>query len=166
MNTVVYEEKTSYSAESFPNKITTAGSHLLRYGLVLVLLWIGGMKFTAYEAQGIKGFVENSPFMSWAYSFLSFRAFSSLIGVTEIAIALLIGLRPISARLAAIGSFLAVGTFLSTLSFLVTTPGIWEPTLGGFPALSITGQFIIKDVALLGIALWSFGEAWQHIRKS
>ncbi|HJW61010.1 MAG TPA: hypothetical protein VJ931_15390, partial [Actinomycetota bacterium] len=26
------------------------GGHALRYGLVLILLWIGGMKFTAYEA--------------------------------------------------------------------------------------------------------------------
>ena len=29
------------------------GTHITRYGLVIVLLWIGGMKFTAYEAEGI-----------------------------------------------------------------------------------------------------------------
>jgi uncharacterized membrane protein YkgB len=52
--------------------------------------------------------------------------------------------------------------FLTTLSFLVTTPGVWEPSAGGFPALSaIPGQFLIKDLALLGISLWSLGEAWQ-----
>jgi uncharacterized membrane protein YkgB len=58
-----------------------------------------------------------------------------------------------------IGSGLAVGMFLTTLSFLFTTPG-WEPTLGGFPALSaMPGQFLLKDVVLLGAALWSTGEA-------
>jgi uncharacterized membrane protein YkgB len=30
------------------------GHFLLRYGLVLVLGWIGAMKFTAYEAEGIQ----------------------------------------------------------------------------------------------------------------
>ena len=51
---------------------------------------------------------------------------------------------------------------LTTLSFLVTTPGVWESSLGGFPALSaLPGQFLIKDLALLGISLWTLGEAWQ-----
>ena len=39
-------------------KAEALGGHALRYGLVLVLLWIGGMKFTAYEAEGIRPFVE------------------------------------------------------------------------------------------------------------
>ena len=40
------------------------GTHITRYGLVIVLLWIGGMKFTAYEAEGIRPLVANSPLMS------------------------------------------------------------------------------------------------------
>jgi uncharacterized membrane protein YkgB len=53
--------------------------------------------------------------------------------------------------------------FLTTLSFLVSTPG-WEPSLGGFPALSVApGQFLLKVVVLLGAALWSLGEALQGI---
>jgi uncharacterized membrane protein YkgB len=59
----------------------------------------------------------------------------------------------------AVGSLLAVGMFLSTLSFLVTTPGAWADEVGGFPAVSVLGQFLIKDVALLAAAVWSFGEA-------
>src|SRR5262245_33682029 len=66
------------------------GRHAARYGLVLVLLWIGAMKFTAYEAEGISAFVANSPLMSWAYSVFSVRGFSAVLGVTEIAVALLI----------------------------------------------------------------------------
>jgi len=37
----------------------------MRYGLVLVVAWIGAMKFTAYEANGIQPLVANSPFMGW-----------------------------------------------------------------------------------------------------
>ena len=52
--------------------------------------------------------------------------------------------------------------FLTTLSFLVTTPGVWESSAGGFPALSaFPGQSLIKDLALLGISFWTFGEAWK-----
>jgi uncharacterized membrane protein YkgB len=54
--------------------------------------------------------------------------------------------------------------FLSTLSFLVTTPGTWADEIGGFPAISVLGQFLIKDVALLAIAIWSFGEAVRAAR--
>jgi uncharacterized membrane protein YkgB len=45
--------------------------HVTRYGLVLVLLWIGGMKFTAYEAEGIRPLVPNSPLMGWVYNLMS-----------------------------------------------------------------------------------------------
>ncbi len=85
-----------------------------------------------------------------------------MLGVVEVTIGLLIAARPFSPRASALGSALAVGMFLTTLSFLLTTPGVWEPSLGGFPALSgKPGQFLIKDLALLGISLWSLGESWK-----
>ena len=140
--------------------IQALGGSVVRYGLAAVVGWIGLMKFTHYEAEGIRPFVANSPLLSWAYSVLSVDAFSALLGVAEVAIAALIALRPLSARASAVGSALAVGMFATTLSFLVTTPGVWEPTLGGFPALSaVPGQFLLKDVVLLGAALWTLGEA-------
>jgi reactive chlorine resistance protein C len=144
--------------------IQAVGAAILRYGLVVVVGWIGAMKFTAYEAAGIQPLVANSPFLGWLYHLVSVRAFSSLLGTVEIAIAVLIALRPLSARVAAVGSGMAVMMFLTTLSFLFSTPG-WEPSLGGFPALSVVpGQFLLKDVVLLGAAVWSLGEALAAIR--
>jgi uncharacterized membrane protein YkgB len=123
------------------------------------------MKFTAYEAEGISGFVSNSPLMSWAYSLFSVRGFAALLGVTEIAVALLIAARPLSARFALIGSLMAVGMFLTTLSFLITTPGVWEPSAGGFPALSVVpGQFLAKDFVLLGASLRLLGGDFRALR--
>ena len=140
-------------------KVQAFGRHVARYGLVLVLLWIGGMKFTAYEAEGISGFVANSPLMSWAYSVFSVRSFAGLLGVTEIVIAALIASRPLSAWSALVGSGLAVGMFLTTLSFMLTTPGVWEASAGGFPALSaVPGQFLAKDFVLFGSALRLLGD--------
>ncbi|HET6893495.1 MAG TPA: DUF417 family protein [Pyrinomonadaceae bacterium] len=139
-------------------RIQLLGEFLLRYGLVLVLGWIGAMKFTAYEAEGIKPLIETSPLMSWMYRFLSMQATSNVIGVAEITAALLIAIRPVSAKLSAIGSVLAVLTFLATLTFLFSLPG-WEKSLGGFPALSGSGGFLLKDVVLLGTSLWTLGDS-------
>ena len=155
-------QDTAHEKRAMSFQVEAVGRELARYGLVVVVAWIGLMKFTAYEAEGIRPFVANSPLLSWVYGPLSVRGFSTVLGVVEVAVALLIAARPLLPRVSAFGSALAVGMFLTTLSFLITTPGVWEPSLGGFPALSaVPGQFLIKDLALLGISLWTLGEAWQ-----
>src|SRR5689334_11022281 len=126
----------AHEKRAMSSRVEAVGRELARYGLVVVVGWIGLMKFTAYEADGIRLYVTNSPLMSWVYGFLSVRGFSAVLGVVEVTVALLIALRPLSPRASALGSALAVGMFLTTLSFLVTTPGVWEPSAGGFPALS------------------------------
>ena len=74
-------------------------------------------------------------------------------------IAVLIAARPISAKTSAIGSLLAIGMFFTTLSFILSTPGVIEPSQG-FPILSVVpGQFLLKDVVLLGAPIWTAGEA-------
>jgi uncharacterized membrane protein YkgB len=164
MATLVQE--TAHEQRARSSWVEAVGRELARYGLVVVVGWIGLMKFTAYEAEGIRLYVTNSPLLSWVYDTMSVRGFSAVLGVVEVAVALLIAARPLSPRACALGSALGVGMFLTTLSFLATTPGVWEPSAGGFPALSgKPGQFLIKDLALLGIALWSLGEAWQASQR-
>ena len=145
--------------DQISSTVTALGHRVVRYGLAVVIGWIGMMKFTGYEANGIQPLVAHSPFMGWIYHFLTVRQFSGGLGVFEVGIAILIALRSWSPRASALGSTLAVLMFLTTLSFLFSTPG-WEPSLGGFPFLSgAVGQFLIKDVVLLGAAMWSLGEA-------
>jgi uncharacterized protein DUF417 len=59
---------------------------VLRYGLVLVIGWVGLMKFTGYEAKGIEPLVAHSQFMGWMYRFLSVQTFSDALGVVEVTI--------------------------------------------------------------------------------
>jgi uncharacterized membrane protein YkgB len=148
-------------------KLQALGTFMTRYGLVVVFAWIGAMKFTAYEANGIQPLVANSPLMSWLYNILSVQAFSNCLGALEIAIAVMIAAKPISARISAAGSALAAVLFLGTLSFMLSTPPVWEATLGGFPALSVApGQFLLKDLALLGASIWTLGEALNIKRRN
>jgi uncharacterized membrane protein YkgB len=147
---------------AFISVLERTGIGVSRYGLVTILLLIGGLKFTHAEAQGIQPLVSHSPVMFWMYSVLSVQAVSNLIGIIEIGVAFLMALRPISPRASFVGSLGAVITFLITLSFLVTTPGAfeagyWYPRLGG------TGQFLIKDLALLGASIGIAGEALTHL---
>jgi uncharacterized membrane protein YkgB len=149
-----------------PSRIEHAGGLLARYGLIVVIGWIGLMKFTAFEAQGIETLVANSPLMSWLYDLLSVNAFSALLGVVEVVVAVLLAVAPWWPRISAAGSVIAVGLFVGTLSFMVTTPGVFEASEGGFPMLSSTGQFLVKDVALLGISAWTLGDALRRAKRT
>src|SRR5262250_1795135 len=104
----------AHKQTTISSRVETVGRELARYGLVVVVGWIGLMKFTAYEAEGIRLYVTNSPLMSWVYEFLSVRSFSAMLGVVEVAIAVLIAVRPFSPRATVVGSALAVGMFLTT----------------------------------------------------
>src|SRR5262245_38177944 len=125
------------------------GAGILRYGLVLFLVGIGLLKFTEAEALTIQPWVAHSPFLGWLYAVTSVQGASNLIGVVEIALGVLLAVRPWWPRLAALGSLGAAAQFVITLSFLFTTPGLSPDTQG----------FLLKDVMLLGAALWTAGDA-------
>jgi uncharacterized membrane protein YkgB len=132
-------------------------------GVVLPLLLIGGMKFTQVEIDGLKPLIGGTPWLAWMYPVLGEAGASYLLGVIEIAAALLLVASPWSAVAGVAGGGVAALTFLVTCSLMIVLP-IWEPALG-FPALGPLGQFLIKDVALLGIALVVFGESLGRLRR-
>ncbi|CAN5121372.1 DUF417 family protein [soil metagenome] len=145
--------------EGSAHPLQHAGGLLLRYGLVSILLWVGLLKFTAYEAEAIQPLVENSPLLSWLYDLFSVRTFSVMLGSFEIALALMIAAKPFSWRISAVGSFGAIALFLVTLTFVFTTPDAFQSGYG-IPFLSpMPGQFVAKDVGLLAISVWTAGEA-------
>ncbi|MFY9921874.1 MAG: DUF417 family protein [Mycobacterium sp.] len=145
--------------------LDTLGALLARYGLVVVIGWIGLMKFTEFEARGIEPLVANSPLMSWLYDVFSVTTFSMLLGVVEVAAAVLLAVKPWAPRLSAVGSVIAIGLFVATLTFLFTTPGAFEASEGGFPMLTLSGGFLIKDVALLGVSVWTLADALRTAKE-
>jgi reactive chlorine resistance protein C len=134
------------------------GRVVLRYGLVALLLLWGSFKFAAFEAEAIRPLIENSPLLSWLYPLLGVRGTSSLIGVIEVGAAILICTRRWKPGLSAIGSLIASGTFLVTLSFLITTPGALSPT-------NPFSGFLLKDIILLGAALYTSAEALEGAQQ-
>ncbi len=135
------------------------GTFLIRYSLALTLIWVGALKFTSYEAEAIKPFTANSPLLSWVYNVLSVRNYAMILGSGEIVLGLLIAARPIAPLVSAVGSLGAAVLFAVTVTFLLTTPGVWQDGFG-VPFLSpMPGQFLAKDLTLLAVSIWTAGEA-------
>jgi reactive chlorine resistance protein C len=153
---------------AFSATLRALASHLMRVGLVVIIAWFGAFKYTAAEAHAIEPLLANSPLLRWLYDLTDLQGASRLIGSAELVIAVLIALRPLAPKLSAAGSLAAVGMFSTTLSFLVTTPGVWVQ-VDGFLIPNETGSFLLKDLFLLGAALWTASdaiEASRHTRPS
>jgi len=144
--------------------LTQIGSLVSRYGLVIVLAWIGFGKYVKMEARVL---IEHSPLMSWVYDFLSVHAVAWSLGTMEIVAAILIALHPRWPRVGVAGSALAVVLFLGTISFLFTSPGVVVMHAWGLPVLSAQpGQFLLKDLVLIGVALSTLAESLRAVEPS
>lgn len=133
--------------------------------LAIVFLSFGAMKFTAHEANAIIVFVENSPLLSWVYMILTPMQFSYLLGVIEIFTGVFLALRLISPAAGAVGALMATVTYVITFSFFFTTPGVLETT-PEFTALStMPGQFLLKDLALLGLSIYLLKNAMRAVNQ-
>lgn len=171
----------TYLANSQPKFI-----NLTRISIFIVMAWIGGLKVFQYEADGIVPFVANSPLMSFFYTkkapeYNNYKnpegktvqknidwhrengtyIFSYGLGTVIVMIGLLTLLGIWYPKTGMIGGLLTFGMSIVTLSFLITTPEVYVPNLGGdfptpqygFPYLSGAGRLVIKDVIMLGAGL-------------
>ena len=147
------------SLELLGTDVTRLGTVGIFASLAVIYFWFGGMKFTAYEAEGLVPLVQNSPLVFWMYDIFSVRGFSTFLGFVELTIGLLIAGRIFSPALSAIGGLLSAGLFTTTVSFMISTPGAIEPSLG-FPAISVApGQFLLKDIGLLAGSVLVLGHS-------
>lgn len=158
------------------------GKNFIRVGILVVFVWIGGLKFAHYEAEGIVPFVANSPFMSFFYAkdapeYKGYKnkegelkvenrawhesnntyTFSKALGCLIMSIGILVFLGIFFPRIGIFGDVLCIIMTFGTLSFLVTTPECWVPNLGsgefGFPLLSGAGRLVVKDIVILAGAV-------------
>ena len=135
-----------------------AGRAVALLGVVLPLLLIGLLKFTQYEIDALKPLISGTPWLAWLYPVFGEAGASYLLGTVELFTAALLLASPLFPRAALAGGALAAGTFAVTVSTMFALP-IWEASLGGFPYVNALGQFLIKDVALLGVSLYIFAES-------
>src|ERR1700754_332964 len=74
--------------------VSSVGNTVARYGLAIVVGWIGICKFYLYEAHNIQPLVSNSPFMGWLYGVFSVETCSLMVGIVEVVTAVLLVVKP------------------------------------------------------------------------
>lgn len=119
------------------------------FGTVIILLWVGLFKFTAVEADAIKGLVENHFAMGWMYKVMSVQQVSNIIGVFEVVTGIGLALSFFNKKIAMYSALASMVIFVTTLSFLFTTSGVFK-LVDNFP---VTDFFILKDIPYLAISL-------------
>ncbi|HZH87918.1 MAG TPA: DUF417 family protein [Chitinophagaceae bacterium] len=170
--------------------------HFARFAIFIVMAWIGGLKVYQYEADGIVPFVANSPLMSFFYAkdapeYQDYRnpegktvqknidwhkenrtyIFSYGLGTVIVIIGLLNLLGIWHAKIGLIGGLLTFGMSIVTLTFLITTPEVYVPNLGGdfptpqhgFPYLSGAGRLVIKDIIMMAAGIICAADSAQRI---
>lgn len=170
------------------------GVNLIRIAIFIIFIWIGGLKFWNYEAEGIVPFVANSPLMSFFYDkeapeYKDYKlkegefdqvkhdwhvanntyTFSKGLGILIMTFGFLTLLGIFFPKIGFIGAGLVLLMTFGTLSFLITTPETWVPDLGsgehGFPLLTGAGRLVIKDVCILAGAVVVLADCAQRVLK-
>jgi uncharacterized membrane protein YkgB len=138
--------------------------HFLRLALALVFLAFGYVKFFPFEADGVEPLISAHPALSWLLPMFGKAGASAFLGVVEIGagIALLLGFRFAAANL--LGGILTLITFAITVSLFFFIPGVFEESAGGFPAISGTGGFLLKDAVLFAAGLIFAEQGFRRLR--
>ncbi len=140
------------------------GSAMIRVALAIILIWVGCLKFTTYEADGILPLVKSSPLLSWILGITDIYSLAKFLGVIEIVAGIFILLKKVSPQLSFIGAIGAIITFFITLTFLFSAPPAFQPGMG-FPFLSpMPGQFLLKDLLLISASVYLAGDSWLAAR--
>ena len=116
------------------------GINLIRVAILIIFVWIGGLKFYNYEAEGIVPFVANSPFMSFFYtkSAPEYKEYK-----------------------------LKEGEFNEAKHQWHVENNTYGFSHGehGFPLLTGAGRLVIKDTAIIAGAIVVFSDCAQRILK-
>lgn len=135
----------------------------MRWALVLIFLMFGYTKWFDYEAQALIPLISNSPLLSWMYGVFGTQGASYALGGAEWAIGLGLAIGAWSPRITLIAAAASSLTYLTTASLLLTTPGGWEASAGGFPAMGGATSFLIKDLVLMAGSLVLLKNAAQQL---
>lgn len=137
---------------------------VLRYALVLVFLVFGYAKFFPYETKGFEPLIAAHPLLSWFLPSFGWAGASMFLSVVEIATGLLLASGRWFSRASAIGAIMGAFAFLCTVTLYFFLPGVFKPSAGGFPAISMTGGFLLKDAVLFGACLACLADSLGHMR--
>ncbi|ASB49117.1 YkgB family protein [Alkalitalea saponilacus] len=142
----------------FKKTMLSLARFLFRYGLGIILIWLGVLKFKNTEAHYIEQAMSQTVLFSWMLKYITIYAFTSIIAWMQIISGLFIMLKPVSRKLSVWGGVLAMVIFFAGILVFFSSGVVWHSGYG-FPELSRAGQAFLKDFILFGAAAWCLSDS-------
>src|ERR1700746_2720031 len=128
--------------------------HFVRASMVIIFAFFGYQKWFNYEAQALIPFIKHGPLILWMYPVFGVRGATWFLGAAEWIFGLLLLLGFWNKQLGIIGAIGSCCSFIATFTILPFFPNGWEPSAGGFPAMTEDVAFLMKDLVLLAASFY------------
>jgi Predicted membrane protein len=128
--------------------------HLIRTSMVVIFLFFGYQKWFDYEAQALIPYISHGPLIFWLYKVFGVRGACWFLAVAEWSFCVLLFGGFWNKRLGILGALGGIVSFLSTITIIPFIPNGWAPSAGGFPAMTETVAFLLKDLVLLSASIY------------
>src|SRR6516164_6864456 len=128
--------------------------HFVRASMVIIFLFFGYQKWFQYEAQALIPYISNGPLISWMYPVFGNRGATYFLGVAEWGFGALLLAGFWNKKLGILGALGSCFSFIATVTIIPFIPNGWAPSAGGFPAMTETVAFLLKDLVLLAVSVY------------
>jgi uncharacterized membrane protein YkgB len=137
--------------------------HLLRASMVVIFLFFGYQKWWPYEAQALIPYISNGPLIFWMYPVFGIRGATWFLGISEWLFGALLFWGFWNKKAGVLGALGGIGSFVSTTTIIPFIPGAWAASAGGFPAMTETAAFLMKDLVLLAVSFYLFKQDLMRV---
>jgi uncharacterized membrane protein YkgB len=128
--------------------------HFIRASMVIIFLFFGYQKWFEYEAQALIPYISHGPLIFWMYPVFGMRGATWFLGVAEWTFGALLFAGFWNKRLGILGALGSCFSFVSTITIIPFIPNGWASSAGGFPAMTETVAFLLKDLVLLAVSVY------------
>lgn len=140
--------------------------HLMRASMVLIFAFFGYQKWFNYEAQALIPYISHGPLIFWMYPILGLKGATWFLGVAEWLFGALLFLGFWNKRLGILGALGSCFSFVATLTIIPFIPNGWAVSAGGFPAMTETVAFLLKDLVLLAVSVYLLRQDVLRVSQS
>ena len=140
--------------------------HFVRAALVIICACFGYQKWFSYEAQALIPYISHGPLIFWMYPVFGIRGATWFLGVSEWAFGLLLLLGFWNKRLGILGALGMCFSMIATFTIIPFFPNGWEPSAGGFPAMTENTAFLMKDLVLLAASFYLLRQDLIRVESS
>ena len=140
--------------------------YVVRAAMVIVFSFFGYQKWFDYEAQALIPYISNGPLISWMYPVFGIRGACWFLGVAEWFFGALLFAGFWNKKLGILGALGGIFSFISTITIIPFIPNGWAPSAGGFPAMTGTVAFLLKDLVLLAVSFYLLRQDVLRVTQS